>query len=143
MPDDRNRRLAARPALRLYRSEDHAHLRGWCKARGLYAPPPEALPKIGAVALEPQGAPVGMAWLYMDNSTGMALLAWTTTAPGLPPRAAAAAVDALAEFLCAQAGRFGYGWVMALARGGLAGRLRRQGFFTNHSNLQQLLKRTD
>jgi len=106
-------------------------------------PPPEALPKLGAVALSDNGEPQAMAWLYMDNSTGMALLAWTTTAPGLPARRAAACVDSLAEFLCAQGRRLGYGWVMALARGGLEKRLRAQGFLKNHSNLNQLFKRND
>ena len=130
-----------KPTLRFYRREDYPLLCAWSDAHGVLPPPQGALPRLGAVALDENETPLAMAWLYMDNSVGVALLAWTTTAPRLAPQTAVRAISALSDCLCRQGAHSGYRWIMAFAQAGLARLLMREGFFINHKNTQQLFKR--
>ena len=113
----------------------------WMRARGGNPPDKTALPRIGAVAVADE-VESAVQWLYMDNSCGMAMLAWLTTNPDAPLKARYWGAVHTTRFLIAEAAKFGYGCAMALARNG-AGRLfAKEGFSFNH-NVGQFFRRID
>lgn len=68
---------------REYSPADYPMVSAWWKARGLPAVQEVVLPKCGIVVESDEGVPAAAAWVYFDNSTPMAWLAWLVTEPGL------------------------------------------------------------
>ncbi len=60
--------------------EDHVTASEWWKGHGFSPVQAALLPKLGMV-VEQDRTPVAMAWLYLDNSTGVSMLEWILTNP--------------------------------------------------------------
>jgi hypothetical protein len=67
---------------RLYAPSDYATVREWWMMRGVCPVPSEHLPSLGYV-VEGEDGPLAMVWVYQDNSTKWAFLAWPVARPGV------------------------------------------------------------
>lgn len=126
--------------LRIFDKEkDYGEFWAWCAGHGKYHPQKDVLPRLGVVA-SVDGMDTAMAWLYMDNSCGMAMLAWATGNPQAGKSAVHVGLSAITQYLCAEAKALGYGCIMALGRGGMCKLLGRHDFHENHE-VKQLFRR--
>lgn len=69
---------------RLYTPQDYATVRPWWAEHGEAAVPENVLPELGVV-IEDGGAPVAVAWLYLDTTRALAWVAYPLTRGGLAP----------------------------------------------------------
>jgi hypothetical protein len=93
---------------RLYRPEDYATAKSWWQSRGIPAMPENALPACGIVVENDEHAPQAMAWIYQDNSIGVAWMAWPVLAPDVKCFRILKTFDALlggVETVCRSLGR--------------------------------------
>tara|TARA_R110000824_G_scaffold382368_1_gene575550 strand:- start:327 stop:722 length:396 start_codon:yes stop_codon:yes gene_type:complete len=126
---------------RLYTPEDYATVMPWWEGHGSLPIPEAVLPKCGIVVEMEEGLPSAVAWLYMDNSVGVAWMSWMTTNPLLGPIKAASALTVLLgamEQLCAE---FDYGLLFTMTESkGVGQFLCRKGFSPNHKGMTQYFK---
>ncbi|GAA5497244.1 hypothetical protein Rhal01_03437 [Rubritalea halochordaticola] len=85
--------------IREYQPErDRALVGVWWLERG-WPCPPECLPVCGVIVSQ-EGEERAAGWLYLDNSTPVAWIAWLVTKPEISGRQARRALDELIEALC-------------------------------------------
>lgn len=100
--------------VRLFEGPDYSMVREWWEGHGVEVIPAEMLPKLCALAVDPDdGRPTAFMALYMDNSVGVCFPNWLVTRPGLTPKQARGSFRAVDQFLRAQAARLGYGIALA------------------------------
>ena len=110
----------------------------WWTAHGWPAVPRDMLPKLGCL-VELDGVPKAAAWLYMDNSVGVAMLEWTVTNPGNTPRESLRSINHLLGALKEVALENDYGVVLAaLKNEGLIRAFEKFGFHNNDSGITHL-----
>ena len=108
--------------------EDYALLDEWWAGHAFPPVPRAALPRLG-VMVERTGEAVAACWLMMDNSTGLGVVVWPVTRPGLAARTAAAALSTAIDFLKGEAVANGYRHLFSTCtQKGLSKLLVRQGF---------------
>ena len=101
----------------------------WWDGHGFPAVPLEILPRLGIIA-EINGSPIGAAWLYMDNSSGVCMMEWTVTNPANNPRDSLRAISALTEFLKADAKSNGYTVILTTCKQQSLARVHERNGFT-------------
>jgi hypothetical protein len=101
---------------RLYAPDDYPVFAKWWPEHGWPAVPFIILPKCGVVVENDSGTMVAVAWLYMDNSVGVAMMEWTVTNPANTPKQSFAAIHVLVGAIKALALEFDYGVVLTSAR---------------------------
>lgn len=120
--------------------EVHAMLALWWTGHGFPVLHPSILHTAGVVAYA-DNVPVAAAFLYMANSTGVAMLEWIVTNPEASPMSAAKGIRVCADFLCERAKLNGYGFIMASCRQpSLARLLEGAGFTKTDENVIHLVK---
>ena len=125
---------------RLYKPEDYPTVRAWFIAHGGQPVPASMLPRCGIVA-ESDGQPRAAAWLYQDNSVGMAWLAWMVSCPHQPLFHVEQALSCVLGAAERVARDLGYGVMLTMTEKPALGRwLRRQGFEANHEGMTQYFK---
>ncbi|HEY1082215.1 MAG TPA: hypothetical protein VGE29_08135 [Prosthecobacter sp.] len=92
-------------------TEEEALFSGWREAHGVPVIPAAWLPRLGVVAVVNE-QDTAAAWLYMDNSVGVAFVEWMVTRPGLSLAEAKAAVGAVMGALKAEAAGNGYSLIL-------------------------------
>jgi len=108
----------------------------WWEGHGWSAIPQAILPRLGALAVGDDSTPLAAAWLYMDNSVGVAMLEWLVSNPEAPPRQVLRALRAVVDFLKAEAEALDYGVVLATCRqASLSAVLCKEGFQVTDSGV--------
>lgn len=102
-------------AVRMYAAEDYATIAPWWPAHG-WQPVAQAVLPRGGVVVELDGRPVAAAWLYMDNSVGVAMMEWTVTNPDNTPRQSLKAITLLVGAIREIAVQNDYGVVLTSAK---------------------------
>mgnify|MGYP003650262624 CR=1 FL=1 len=104
--------------------------------------PEGVLPNCGSVMVGDDGQLLSAAWLYMDNSTGVAWMAWMVSNPEIGPIKSAKSLHVLLgaiEELCKE---FHYECLFTMSdRKGVGHFLNRNGFIANHSGMTQYFKK--
>jgi hypothetical protein len=94
--------------------------------------PSQILPKCGIVVEDTDagadGLSLAMGWLYLDNSVGVAMLAWMVTNPHNTSRGSARAIAILAEGARQVAAELGYQVMLVTATETISRLLRGHGF---------------
>lgn len=110
-------------------------VKGWWEGHDWPGVPPAALPRLGVVA-SVGGVPAAAAWLYMDNSVGVAMLEWIVTNPNNSPRDSIRAIRAVTEFLKDRARDLDYGVILTTCKQqSLLKLLERNGFQESDRNM--------
>lgn len=127
---------------RLYTSQDYATICGWWEQHGGKCVPEHVLPKCGVIVENADKEIVAAGWLYMDNSVGIAWLAWLVSNPKQNAFKVAKGIRILLlaiEELCKE---FNYGILFTMTDRESLGRFFEQNDFTsNHSNATQYFRR--
>jgi len=127
---------------RLYQPEDYAVISPWWAGHGGALVPEGVLPKCGVVVVTEEAKLSAAAWLYMDNSVGVAWMSWMVTNPELGPIKAAKTLGVLlgaVEVICDE---FDYGILFTMTESkGVGQWLCRQGFSPNHKGMTQYFKK--
>ena len=127
---------------RLYEPEDYAVISPWWVGHAGSLVPEDVLPKCGVVTESDDGMPLAAAWLYMDNSVGVAWMSWLVSNPDVGPIKAAKAIGVLLEALEELCKEFNYGVMFTMTdQKGLGQFLSRKGFTANHSGMTQYFKK--
>lgn len=126
--------------IRLWEPEDYPMLAAWWQAHGWPPVPREVLPRLGVIALRGL-SPLAAGWLYMDNSTPVAMLEWLVANPEAPPRSTVAGLVAIIGFLKEEAKALDYSAILATCRQpGLSRLLCKAGFHvTDKSVIHHML----
>lgn len=126
---------------RLYTPEDYALAAQWWGMHGTDGIPSNVLPALGVVAIEDDGTPLAMAWLYQDNTVGVAWVGWMTTKHGLLPLKAERALRILMGGVDAAARAQGRGLLFTMTKRFALGRwLEGQGWIANDRHSTQYFK---
>lgn len=97
--------------LRSRTENDYPMLCKWWEAHG-WEPVLEAvLPKIGVIA-EVNDEQVAAAFLYMDNSSPLAIIEWIVSNPESKPRDVVSSIIDIVNFLADEAKRFDYSFIL-------------------------------
>lgn len=96
--------------IRIYEESDYEDAKDWWSEHGSPVVHKTQLPKLGVVVEDGCG-PLAMAWVYMDNSTGIARLAWPVVKPGIPARKSYQSLRMAIDFLCLHVKQLGYGLI--------------------------------
>lgn len=119
---------------------DYPMLAAWWKAHGFPALPAAILPKLGLV-VEHDGKPVVAAFLYMDNSVGVCMMEWLTTAPDAPLKVIPTAIRALVDVMGQRAREMNYGVMLTTCRqAALARVFEKNGFEKTDESVIHLIK---
>lgn len=115
----------------------------WWEGHGWPTVPVEVLPSLGAIVTEDLHG-VAAAWLYMDNSCGVAMMEWTVTNPRANPRTTIKAIPFLIGFFKEEAKALGYHKILTTCRQESLARLfERNGFTKTDSNMIHLITDID
>lgn len=101
--------------LREFTTADYPMLCEWWKAHGFPALPLAILPRLGLV-VEHESKPVVAAFLYMDNSVGVSMMEWLTTAPDAPMKVLPSAIRAICDVMKQRAREMNYGVMLTTCR---------------------------
>lgn len=93
-------------------ADESAMFAGWRKAHGMAELPDSIFPRLGVVAVL-DGVDSAAAWLYMDNSVGVAFMEWIVSRPGLTLAESRACFAFLVGSLRDEAKALGYGLILA------------------------------
>lgn len=125
--------------LRDFTPEDYPTLEGWWQGHGWSPVPLQILPRLGIIAEMHTGAeiqPTAAAWLYMDNSVGVAMLEWMVADPKANPRTVLKALNATIDFLKERAKELRYTVILGTCRQeSLSKLLQKQGFHVTDSGM--------
>lgn len=125
---------------RLYNDADYATFSEWFIRHGSQAVPAAMLPRCGVVVVEEE-MPLAAAWLYQDNSVGIAWMAWLVTNPDQPLFHVEQALRVLVQGCEAVAKGLDYGVLFTMTERPALGRfLQREGFAPNHQGMTQFFK---
>lgn len=126
---------------RLYAVSDYLVIAPWWEAHGTKRVPENILPKCGVVVKDEEEELMGAAWLYQDNSVGVAWLAWMVSNPHQPLFHVEPALRHLLGACEAAAKELGYGLLFTMTERPAFGRwLLQQGFSANHQKTVQYFK---
>lgn len=126
---------------RLYAATDYALMAEWWAARGMPPIPEVMLPALGIIAEDDEGEPASAAWVYLDNSTGVAWMAWVTTRPDLTPLRAERMLQLIVGAVEEAAKAQGRGLLFTMTkRFGLGRWLERDGWTANDRHSTQFFK---
>lgn len=126
---------------RLYKPEDYATVAPWFEQHGSHPVPENVLPKCGVVVLDEEEKLLAAAWLYQDNSVGVAWLAWIVSNPDQPLFHVQPALQRLLGACEAAARELGYGLLFTMTERPALGRwLLQSGFKANHRGMTQFFK---
>lgn len=115
----------------------------WWKAHGWPGVALGILPKCGVLVEDDAGGPLAVAWLYQDNSVGVAWLEWIVTNPAMTPKQSYLAVAMLVQAAREVAVALDYGVVMTTARQhSLARVLGRNGFTVTDTGMTHMVMLT-
>lgn len=70
----------------------------WWTGHGVFPVPCESLPATSAVAMH-EDKPIAAAWMYLDNSVGVCLMAWPVVDPDVCGRAKLMGLNMVVDFL--------------------------------------------
>lgn len=93
-------------------ADESALFAGWRKAHGMAELPDSIFPRLGVVAVL-DGVDSAAAWLYMDNSVGVAFMEWIVARPGLSISESRACFARISETFRDEAKAIGYGLILA------------------------------
>ena len=94
----------------------HATITEWWKAHDWPGVAQVILPKCGVMVEDDAGSGMAVGWLYMDNSTGVAMLEWVVTNPTLTPKQSYYAITMLVQSVREVARALNYGVVLTTAK---------------------------
>ena len=102
--------------IRKYNELDYKTIVEWLQEHGVAIIPHQMLPKLGVIAYDEETSnPVGAGWLYMDNSTGTALVAFPCVDPDACGRKKLEALNAVVGYLVSQAQENGYPFILSMS----------------------------
>lgn len=128
---------------RLTTNEDYAVVATWWPAHGWNVVPQVVLPKCGVMVESDAGEPMAAAWLYMDNSVGVAWMEWAVTNPKNTPKQSYLAITMLVQAVREVALELDYGVLMTSARQEALVRVyERNGFTKSDTGVTHLLMMT-
>lgn len=93
-------------------ADESAMFTGWRKAHGMAELPDSIFPRLGVVAVL-DGLDSAAAWLYQDNSVGVAFMEWIVSRPGLSLAESKACFARISDTFHAEAKAIGYGLILA------------------------------
>jgi len=126
--------------LEMFEAERHyAEVATWWAGHGWEPVPQAILPRLGVIgSIDGQG--IAAAWLYMDNSIGVAMLEWMVGNPKGEARQVLRALRSVVEFLKAEAKRLDYGVILTSCRqAGLVKWLQKRGFMKTDEGVTHML----
>lgn len=91
--------------MRLYESDDYAALKSWFQARGVSAPAPSALPRLGVIV---DGIAAGF---LIQTDTSIACIDFYISNPEIEPHRRDHALDLITKALLKHAKRLGFKYV--------------------------------
>ncbi|EIQ00858.1 hypothetical protein OpiT1DRAFT_05415 [Opitutaceae bacterium TAV1] len=118
--------------VRTWTDEDYAVFCAWWDAHGVPRVPRVQLPACGLV-VERDGIPVLVAWLYQDNSCGVAWLGWFLKNPAIHARETASHLRVLlgaADEVARSQGR--HSIIVMTDKSGIGRALTRHGYIAGH-----------
>lgn len=125
---------------RLYTPQDYPTVAAWWDGHKQPPVPPSVLPVCGVI-VEEEALPIAAAWLYQDNSVGVAWLAWIVSNPDVSAFDAEKALDVLLGGCEAVARDLNRGVLFTMTDRGSLGRwFERNGFVRNHTGMSQFWK---
>lgn len=128
---------------RLYAPEDYPTFEKWWPCHGWPAVPQVILPKCGVVVEDDNSVMRAAAWLYMDNSVGVAMMEWTVTNPENTAKQSFAAISYLVGGIKAVAVELDYGVLLTSAKQDSLVRVyERTGFSKTDSGMTHLVMLT-
>lgn len=111
----------------------------WWKGHNFEPVPAMILPQLGNVALK-DDKPIAAAWLYLDNSTPVAMMEWIVTDPENSPKLSALGITHAVQSLKAAAYAAGYPIILSSCRqDSLARLLERTGFERSDEGVTHLI----
>lgn len=93
-------------------ADESAMFAEWRKARGMAELPDAIFPRLGVVAVL-DGVDSAAAWLYQDNSVGVAFMEWIVSRPGLSLAESRACFARISDAFRDEAKAIGYGLILA------------------------------
>lgn len=125
---------------RQYEKAEYPLIASWWDGHKVQATPAEILPACGIV-IEAAGVPSAAAWIYFDNSVGVAWLAWVVTRPGLTAKFSEQVLAELLEAVEISAKAQKRTILITMCRASsLAKWFLRHGFLKNHGCVFDLVK---
>jgi hypothetical protein len=124
----------------MFEESDYQTVEAWWQGHGWPAVPSVMLPKLGAVAYSGE---VGLAagWLYMDNSSGVAMLEWLVTKPEVKGTATGRGLQLMCEYLSPPANAVGHTIMLTPCRQESLARFHeRNGFQTTDRKMIHMVK---
>jgi hypothetical protein len=125
--------------LRDFTADDYPTVETWWAGHGWSPVPLQILPRLGIIADMHHGetsTPTAAAWLYMDNSVGVAMLEWIVTNPEAKPRDVLKAITEAVNFIKTRAAELGYTVILATCRQeSLSKVLQKRGFNVTDSGM--------
>lgn len=111
----------------------------WWTAHGWAPVNIAVLPKCGILITTDHHKPVMAAWLYMDNSTGVAMMEWTVGNPDASGREIYTAIARLVVAVKEVAASLDYGFILTTAKQHTLARcFERNGFTLNENGMTHL-----
>ena len=127
---------------RLYDPKDYEVISPWWEGHTGNIVPEAVLPKLGTVVEDDDGNPLAAAWLYMDNSIGVAWMSWLVSNPEIGPIKSVKAITLVLNSIEELCKEFNYGCLFTMTdRKGVGSFLGRNGFTANHSGMTQYFKK--
>ena len=112
----------------------------WWTAHGFPPVPVEALPSLGVIAADDDLDGKAAGWLYMDNSSTVAMMEWLVVNPNATPKESLTALKTVIEFLKTEAGHMGYKTILTTCRqNGLAKVAEKLGFTRTDEGMIHLI----
>lgn len=94
--------------LRPYEESNHATIAEWWTAHGVSVVPHAALPKTGCIAYNEDDVPCAAAFMYLDNSVAIGLLAWPVVNPDVRAMDKFDGLNHCVRWITAHADNLGY-----------------------------------
>jgi hypothetical protein len=125
------------------KAKDYDVIAPWWPAHGWPGVPVEILPKCGVMVVGDNDTPLAAAWMYMDNSVGVAMMEWAVTNPANTAKQSYMAVTMLVQAVRELALEFDYGVLLTTAKqDALVKMYERNGFQKTDSGMTHLLMLT-
>ncbi len=127
--------------LKPYEECNHATIAEWWEAHGAAVMPHAALPKTGCIAFNDEGVPCAAAFLYLDNSVAVGLLAWPVVNPHVRAQEKFDGLNHIVKWITEHAHNLGYDNIITMSAVHSMSRLIEQhGYHLVTSKVEVLLK---